>query len=173
MTSLSERCRSTTLLLSDVDGVMNDGDLIFDSAGNEIKRFHIRDGFGIRLWQRAGFKFGIVTGRRSNIVERRARELDIEILRQGHDDKLTQIRQVASEQGVALENIAYIGDDLLDLSAINAVGLGIAVADAAEEVRAAARYITKHPGGRGAVREVVEMLLRATGRWEELVTKYR
>lgn len=159
-------------MLTDVDGVLTDGRLQFDNHGIESKQFHIRDGLGIRLWQRAGHRFGIVTGRKSEIVERRAAELDVDIVRQGDDDKLGQTEQIARELGVELEAICYIGDDLPDLPAIRAVGLGVAVQDAAAEVRAAANHVTRTAGGQGALREIIETILRSTGRWDDIVSRY-
>jgi YrbI family 3-deoxy-D-manno-octulosonate 8-phosphate phosphatase len=159
-------------MLTDVDGVLTDGRLQFDNHGIESKQFHIRDGLGIRLWQRAGHKFGIVTGRKSEIVERRAAELDVDIVRQGDDDKLGQTEQIARELGVELEAICYIGDDLPDLPVIRAVGLGVAVQDAAAEVRAAANHVTRTAGGQGALREIIETILRSTGRWDDIVSRY-
>ena len=159
-------------MLTDVDGVLTDGRLQFDNQGVESKQFHVRDGLGIRLWQQAGHKFGIVTGRRSEIVERRAAELDLEIVRQGDDDKLGQTEQIAQEFGVGLEAICYIGDDLPDLPAIRAVGLGVAVQDAAAEVRAAANHVTRTAGGQGALREIIETILQSTGRWDDIVSRY-
>ncbi|TWT36746.1 3-deoxy-D-manno-octulosonate 8-phosphate phosphatase KdsC [Posidoniimonas corsicana] len=157
---LAETCRRIKLLLSDVDGVMTDGSVLYDSTGAELKSFNIRDGLGIRLWQRAGGVFGVVTGRESPMVERRCRELDVAILVQNSGDKLPKVQQIASEQGVTLDEIAYIGDDLPDLPVIQAVGLGVAVADAAEEVLHAADYTTQLPGGRGAIRELIEVILK-------------
>lgn len=170
--SLTHVCSQIRLLLSDVDGVMTDGGLTFSGTGEETKTFHIRDGLGIRLWQRAGGQFGMVTGRKSTVVERRAAELGVTLLRQGSDDKLPLVQELAQEVGVGLEQVAYIGDDLPDLATIRAVGLGIAVADAVEEVRAAARYTSSSCGGRGVVREVVELLLKNTGRWDAAVAGY-
>ena len=170
--NLTHVCSQIRLLLSDVDGVMTDGGLKFASTGEETKTFHIRDGLGIRLWQRAGGQFGIVTGRRSTVAERRAAELDVTLLRQGSDEKLPLVEELAAEAEVTLDQVAYIGDDLPDLATIRAVGLGIAVADAVEEVRAAARYTCSLNGGKGAVREVVELLLRNTGRWDAAVSAY-
>lgn len=151
---------------------MTDGGLTFTSGGDEIKTFHIRDGLAIRLWQRAGGQFGMVTGRKSAIVERRAAELNVTLLRQGSDDKLPLVKELAAEVGVTLDQIAYIGDDLPDLATIRAVGLGVAVADAVEEVRAAARYTTSVAGGQAVVREVVELLLKNTDRWDAAVAVY-
>lgn len=161
------------LLLSDIDGVMTDGSLAFDPQGDEIKTFHVRDGLAVHFWQSLGLKFGIVTGRTCRIVQARAKELKIEYLRQGATDKLPHVRDLAKEAGVSLGEIAYIGDDLLDLPVIRAVGLGASVADGVEEVRAAASFITQAPGGRGAVREFVEHILKATGRWEEVLERYK
>lgn len=158
--------RNIQLLLTDVDGVLTDGGLTFDGQGVESKTFNVRDGLGIRLWQRAGGKVGIVTGRISEIVERRASELDIEIVHQAVGEKLSVIQDIAEEHGVSLDQIAYLGDDLPDLPTIEAVGFGVAVADAAEEVLDAADYVTQKPGGSGALREVVDKLLKESGRWE-------
>lgn len=157
---------SISLLLTDVDGVLTDGSITFDSDGAETKTFHVRDGLGVRLWQRAGGTLGIVTGRASVVVEQRARELDIEIVRQSVKEKLPVVEEIAESLGVPLDQVAYLGDDLPDLPAIRAVGFGAAVADAAPEVLEAADYVTTQPGGRGALREVIEKLLKDSGRWE-------
>jgi YrbI family 3-deoxy-D-manno-octulosonate 8-phosphate phosphatase len=170
--NFDERCQSIELILSDVDGVLTDGGLIFDNQGTESKRFHVRDGMGINLWQQAGCKFGIVTSRNSHIVEVRAAELGIEIIRQGFSEKLPVVNEVAEALGLRMDQVAFIGDDLSDLAAINAVGLGIAVADAAPEIRAAANYTTRLKGGDGAVREVVETILKSQKRWDDLVHRY-
>jgi YrbI family 3-deoxy-D-manno-octulosonate 8-phosphate phosphatase len=162
-------CRPIRLILSDVDGVLTDGGLIFGNEGTELKQFHIRDGMGIRLWQRAGHEFGMITGRTSRIVEKRAAELGVEIVRQGRDDKLPVLFDVLAQQGVTADQTCYIGDDLPDLALVRHVGLGVAVADAAAELRAAAAYVTQLPGGRGAVREVVEMVLKSQGCWNDVV----
>lgn len=154
------------LLLTDVDGVLTDGSLTFDSAGVETKTFNVRDGLGVRLWQRAGGELGIVTGRASTIVERRAEELDIGIVYQAVGDKGSVVRDIAQQHGVPLEQIAFLGDDLPDLPAMRLVGLGVAVADAAPELLEEADHVTQKPGGRGALRELVERLLRTSGRWD-------
>ena len=162
------RCKDVELMLSDVDGVLTDGGIIFDNQGIEIKRFHVRDGFGIHLWQRAGFKFGILTARTSHIVKVRANELGVDLVRQGFEDKLPAARQVIEELGIDASQVCYIGDDLPDLPVIAAVGLGVAVSDATEELRSAADYVSALPGGQGAVREVIEVVLKAKGLWDEL-----
>ena len=169
---LAQRCSAIRLLLMDVDGVLTDGGVILDNQGVESKCFNIRDGLGIRLWQDAGGKAGIVTGRSSQVVKLRAAELDLEVVRQGVGDKLAEVKAVAATMKLRPEEIAYIGDDLPDLPAVRFAGLGVTVADAPEELRAAAHYVTSVPGGRGAVREVVEVLLKNTGRWESVIRKY-
>ncbi len=163
---------SIKLLLSDVDGVMTDGSVTFDAAGVESKTFNIRDGLGIRLWQKAGGEFGIVTGRQSEIVARRASELDVAIVHQGVSVKLPVVEQIAVDRGVSLAEVAYVGDDLPDLPVIRAVGLGVAVGDAAGEVKAGANHVLQAHGGRGAVRELVEMILKDSGQWETLLAAY-
>ncbi len=170
---LAERCQAIELILSDVDGVLTDGLILLDNQGIECKQFHIRDGLGIRLWQRAGGQFGLVTSRSSQIVKQRAAELSIDIVRQGSEEKLQAVQEIQKLLALQLHQICYIGDDLLDLPVVRRVGLGVAVADACAELRAAAAYVTTLPGGRGAVRETIEMILKAQRRWEDLVQRYQ
>ncbi len=161
------------LILSDVDGVMTDGSVVFDNQGIETKLFHIRDGLGIKLWRRVGYRFGMVTGRSSHIVRMRAAELGVDIVRQGVEDKLTVTQQIIAELGLEPSQVCYVGDDLPDLPAMRHVGLAVAVADASDDVRRAAHYVTATPGGRGALRETIELILKAQGRWDDLIQKYR
>ena len=170
---LDERCRPIQLILSDVDGVLTDGGIVFDNQGIEIKRFHVRDGIGIRLWQKAGYRVGLITQRSSNIVKMRVAELGIEIIRQGVDNKLTATRGILGELQLTPAQVCYIGDDLPDLSAVRSVGFGVAVADACAELRQTAHYVTALPGGSGAVRETIELILKAQSRWEDLIQAYR
>jgi YrbI family 3-deoxy-D-manno-octulosonate 8-phosphate phosphatase len=170
--SFTEACRRIELILSDVDGVMTDGGIRMLDDGRQIVAFHIRDGMGIRLWREAGKKFGIVTGRDLEAVRRRAEDLKIDVVRLGIDDKLPAVDAIATELGLTREQICYIGDDLLDLRVIQSVGLGVSVADAPEEVRKAAKYTTSVRGGEGAVRELVEVILKNTGRWDDVVQRY-
>jgi YrbI family 3-deoxy-D-manno-octulosonate 8-phosphate phosphatase len=170
--SLPDLCRNIELILSDVDGVLTDGGIWYDNQGVEVKGFHIRDGLGIKLWQRAGFRFGMLTARSSHIVKLRAQELGIEIVRQGFENKLPVARDILRELNLSPQQVCYIGDDLTDLPVIRHVGLGIAVADAAAEVREAAAYVTEAAGGRGAVRELVELVLKAKSRWDEAIQRY-
>lgn len=170
--NLEERCQAIELILSDVDGVLTDGGVVFDNQGIETKRFFIRDGLGVRLWQDAGYRFGLLTMRSSHVVKVRAQELGIEIIRQGTADKLSTLRQVLDELNLPPERTCYLGDDLPDLPVVRAVGLGVAVADACAELRAAADYTTSAAGGRGAVRETVELILKAQQRWDDAIRAY-
>lgn len=169
---LAERCAAIRLLLTDVDGVMTDGGVTLDNQGVESKCFNIRDGLAVRLWQQAGGQTGIITSRSSQAVKLRAAELDMSIVRQGIKEKLPELKSIAASLSLRPDEIAYLGDDLPDAPAIRWAGLGVAVADAAEEVRESADYVTSVPGGRGAVREVVELILKNTGRWDAIVQKY-
>ncbi len=170
--TVEQRSKQIELILSDVDGVLTDGGVYFDNQGIELKRFHIRDGMGIRLWQRAGYRFGLLTARSSHIVKVRAAELNIDIVRQGFEHKRQAAKELVESLGLKPEQVCHIGDDLTDLPVFRYVGLGVAVQDAANDVRAAADHITSLPGGRGAVREVIELILHAKGRWDDLVRNY-
>jgi 3-deoxy-D-manno-octulosonate 8-phosphate phosphatase (KDO 8-P phosphatase) len=170
--SLVARCAKIELVLSDVDGVMTDGGIQILDDGQQFLKFHIRDGMGVRLWREAGKRFGIVTGRNLEAVKRRAADLWLDIVHVGVDDKLPAVDAIAEELMLSREQVCFIGDDLLDLATIRAVGLGVAVADAAEDVRRAAMYTTSVPGGQGPVREVIELLLKNTGRWQDVLARY-
>jgi YrbI family 3-deoxy-D-manno-octulosonate 8-phosphate phosphatase len=170
--NLEERCQPIELILSDVDGVLTEGGIVIDNQGIETKRFHVRDGLGIKLWQKAGYRFGLITVRSSHLVKMRVAELGIEIIRQGTDDKLATAREIMSELRLSPLQVCYIGDDLPDLPLARAAGLAVAVADACAELQQAAHYVTKLSGGCGAVRETIEMILKAQRRWEDLIQTY-
>jgi len=155
------------LILSDVDGVMTDGRIIYDNAGIETKVFNVRDGLGIKLWQKSGFAFGIVTSRTSQIVRLRAAELGVTHVRQGFDEKLPAALDVMLQLGVEPAKVCYIGDDLPDLAVMRCVGLAVAPADACTDVRRVAKWVMRNAGGEGCVRELIERLLKAKSRWEE------
>jgi 3-deoxy-D-manno-octulosonate 8-phosphate phosphatase (KDO 8-P phosphatase) len=157
----------------DVDGVLTDGGIVHGSAGLELKQFHVRDGFGLRCWQQAGKRAAVITGRSSPIVEVRAKEVDIGIVVQGAAEKSPAYRQVLAETGLSPHQVCYVGDDLPDLPPLGNCGLAVAVADAAAEVRTAAHYVTRNAGGRAAVREVVELILRCQGVWQGFVDRLR
>jgi 3-deoxy-D-manno-octulosonate 8-phosphate phosphatase (KDO 8-P phosphatase) len=169
---LEQRCQQIELVLADVDGVLTPGQIIFNNQGIESKQFHIRDGLGIRLWQRAGYKFGVITGRSSHIVKIRAAELGVEIVRQTAEDKLPVAQEILAQLHLEPHQACFIGDDLPDVPVMRHVGLAVAVADASEETRAAAHYVTKLDGGAGAVREVIELILKSQRRWQDLIQKY-
>lgn len=164
--------KAIELLVLDVDGVLTDGGLIIHSDGSESKRFHTLDGHGIRLWQRAGGKVALISGRLSEPVSRRAKELEIAHVLQDCHTKLPALEQLLRETGLKAENAAYVGDDLMDLPPIRHVGFGVAVANAVDELKAHADYVTTREGGRGAVREVIEHILKKSGRWDALMGRY-
>jgi 3-deoxy-D-manno-octulosonate 8-phosphate phosphatase (KDO 8-P phosphatase) len=169
---MREQLGKIRLLLLDVDGVMTDGRIIYDDHGNETKAFDVKDGHGLKLLQRAGIRVGIITGRQSAVVERRALELGIDLVYQGAKDKLLPLRDILQKTGFALEEIAYAGDDLPDLPVLRRVGFAATVADAVDEVKAHVDYVTRAAGGRGAVRELCDLLLKETGRWDSVTGRY-
>ena len=171
--SLQERCSAIELLVVDVDGVLTEGGIVHGSAGLELKQFHVRDGFGLRCWQRAGKRAAIITGRSSPVVEVRALEVGIGSVVQGAAEKLPAYRRLLAETGLLPGQVCYVGDDLPDLPPLRNCGLAAAVADAAAEVRAAAHYVTRNAGGRAAVREVVELILRCQGVWQPMTDRLR
>jgi 3-deoxy-D-manno-octulosonate 8-phosphate phosphatase (KDO 8-P phosphatase) len=173
MTSeVQKRAARIKLLLMDCDGVLTDGRVwIFDN-GEEQKGFHTRDGLGIDLLHRAGLRSGIISGRRSTAVQKRAQGLGMSFVRQGCEDKQKAFDETLAQAGVENLEVAYIGDDLNDIPLILQSGLGVAVADAGVEAREHAHYVTNAAGGFGAVREVCELILKAQGRWDELIRKY-
>ncbi|HSB51433.1 MAG TPA: HAD-IIIA family hydrolase [Dissulfurispiraceae bacterium] len=161
------------LLILDVDGVLTDGGIVLDNDGNELKAFHVRDGHGIKMLGRAGIQVALITGRFSKVVERRAHELGIIEVYQRCHIKSVAYEHVIEKFGLSDREVAYVGDDIVDLPILGRVGLPVAVADATEETRAAALYVTRNGGGRGAVREVCELILKAKGKWEEMLDEYR
>lgn len=161
-----------TLLALDVDGVLTDGHLTVYDDGTESKAFHTHDGHGIRLWQRAGLTVALISGRRSEPTQRRAEQLEIAHVFQDCHFKLPTLEQLLTELHLEAEQVAYVGDDLPDLPVIRFVGFGVAVANAVAEVKAQADYVTTCRGGDGAVREVIEMILKASGRWPSLMERY-
>lgn len=169
---LDQRMQPIQLILSDVDGVLTDGGIEFDNQGIETKKFHVRDGLGIKLWQRTGHRFGVITARSSHIVKLRMAELGVEIIRQGSDNKLPIGLEIIEELNISCAEVCYIGDDLADLRLMQQVGLAATVADAAAEVRAAAHITTRAAGGQGAIRELVETILKSQDRWNEIVKSY-
>lgn len=169
---LLKTAREIKLLILDVDGVLTDGSIILDENENEFKIFHVRDGQGVRMLIRKGIKVALITGRNSRVVERRAHELGITDVFQNCFDKRIPYRQLAEKYSASDREIAYIGDDIVDIPVLMKCGLSVAVADAEEEVQARAAMITKRRGGRGAVREVCDLLLKAKGIWGDIINEY-
>ncbi|MDR0520737.1 MAG: HAD-IIIA family hydrolase [Planctomycetaceae bacterium] len=161
--SLEKRAAPIQLILSDVDGVMTDSTIEIDHAGNESKRFSTLDGYGIRMWRQAGFAVGLITGRSSPCIFHRAKDIGIEIVRTGTFAKWEAVVEIAEEHKLSLEQIAFIGDDLPDLPVIRAVGLGVTVPHAPQVLKNAAEYITQRPGGYGAVRDLIDQILKIKG----------
>ena len=164
--------RSIRLLVLDVDGVMTDGSIVIDDLGRETKAFHVRDGLGIRVWQKMGGEVAIITGRASQVVAHRAAELHISRVMQGVREKGVALGRILKEMALSPGQVAAMGDDIVDLPLLRGVGYPMAVADAVAEVRSIARFVTSRPGGRGAVREAIEHLLVVQGRWDEAVARY-
>ena len=160
------------LLLLDVDGVLTDGSILIDETGTETKRFNVRDGLAIRAWIGCGYEVGLLTARNSRATALRAEELGITLVEQGARDKLTAFENLCTRLTIEPEQVAYMGDDLADIPVLRRVAKAIAPADAADEVRQIADLITERPGGRGAVREAIETLLKATGQWDEVIDSY-
>lgn len=169
---MKERLLNIRLLLLDVDGVLTDGRITYDVQGVESKSFDVKDGHGLKMLQRAGIKVGIITGRQSSIVTLRAQELGIEILHQGAKQKLAPYEAILREHGFEDREVAYVGDDLVDLPILTRVGFAVTVADGVEELREHVDYVTRKEGGRGAVREVCDLLLKECGYWSQVTDRY-
>jgi 3-deoxy-D-manno-octulosonate 8-phosphate phosphatase (KDO 8-P phosphatase) len=172
MDDVTARASRIKLLLMDCDGVLTDGRIWLTPEGGEQKSFNTHDGLGLTLFNRAGLNSGIISGRNSPLVERRAAELGVTFVKQGNYEKLQGFEDVLKEANVKPEEAAFVGDDLTDIPIMRRVGFAVAVADAMAETRSVAHYITRAKGGRGAVREVVELILKAQGRWQKIVEGY-
>ncbi len=169
---LLEKARRIKMLMMDADGVLTNGQIIYSNKGDELKAFDVKDGFGIRLAHRVGIKTAIITGRISQVIMRRAKELEIEEVHQNAFVKGETYQKILSRCGLQHEQVAYMGDDLVDLPVMRRVGFSIAVPEATEEVKQQADYITHHSAGQGAVREVVELILKAQDLWAKATQRY-
>lgn len=167
-----EKAKKLKLLILDVDGVLTDGKLFFDNDGNEYKAFHARDGHGIKLLRQTGVEVAVISGRKSNSVALRMKNLGIEHVYQGHENKIAAFNEIIEKIGIAPEQAAHVGDDLLDLPIMIRVGLAIAVGDANFAVKQRADWCTTLSGGQGAVREVCDFIMQAQGRFDEVVNSY-
>jgi 3-deoxy-D-manno-octulosonate 8-phosphate phosphatase (KDO 8-P phosphatase) len=169
---LIEKMKTIRLLVLDVDGVMTDGKIIMNDMGREIKNFDVKDGHGIKILMRCGIDVILLTGRRSAVVEHRAKDIGIEEVYQGIYNKLEKFEEILQNKSFNYENIAFVGDDIVDIPLLKRVGFSVAVADATEDVKKGVDYITKKAGGDGAVREVCELILQAQGKWIDVAKRY-
>jgi 3-deoxy-D-manno-octulosonate 8-phosphate phosphatase (KDO 8-P phosphatase) len=170
--SIDEKARKIRWILVDVDGVMTDGGITYNADGVESKTFNVRDGHGIKLGQRAGIRFAVITGRESSIVDHRAKELGIDEIHQGAKKKIEAYNELTRRLSISDDEVAYIGDDLIDLPVFRRVGLSAVVADADPETMEHADLVLQHAGGRGAVREFIEIILKAQDKWKEVTRRY-
>ncbi|MFL6285233.1 MAG: KdsC family phosphatase [Pyrinomonadaceae bacterium] len=173
LSEVERRAAEVRLLLLDCDGVLTDGRITPAASGDELKSFHTHDGHGLVMLHRAGLRSGIISGRTSRLVEMRAADLGIKYVRQGALDKISVYETILAEDRVEPAQVAYVGDDVVDIPLMRRSGLAVAVSDATADTRDAAHYVTRLAGGHGAVREVCELILKAQGRWNELMKRYR
>lgn len=169
---VERRAARVRLLLLDCDGVLTDGRITPVEGGEELKSFHTHDGHGLVMLHRAGLRSGIISGRTSRLVELRASDLGVSFVRQGALNKIEVFESLLAEAGVEAAHAAYVGDDVVDIPLMRRCGLGVAVANATPDTRAAAHHVTRLPGGAGAVREVCELILKARGSWDDLMRRY-
>ena len=170
---LAQRASRVSLLVLDVDGVLTDGRIVYADYGDELKAFDIQDGAGLVFWNRAGLKSAIITGRTSRLVKRRAKDMQVDVLVQGRILKLPVYEQLLRKFRLRDEQVCAIGDDLMELPMLRRAGLAVAVPAAVEEVKRISHYVTRRPGGRGAVREVVDIILKAKGLWDQVLQRYQ
>ena len=171
--TLRERCAAVELLVVDVDGVLTDGGIVHANDGNELKTFHVRDGSGLKIWRFVGKRAALITGRTSRLVETRAGEVGLDPVIQGAAEKMPAYRRLLREGGWRPGQVCFVGDDVPDLPLVRNCGLAVAVGDACPEVVADAHYVTRAAGGRGAVREAIELILGAQGHWRTVVERFR
>lgn len=169
---ITEKAKKIKLLIMDVDGVLTDGRIIYTSSGDELKFFDVTDGMGLSLFSRAGLKTAVLTAKKSRIMSKRAKILHIDKTYQNAFSKAEVLERILSDFKVSREEVCFIGDDLVDLPVLRKVGLAAAVPNAVPEVLEAAHYVTAKEGGRGAVRELIEVILKAQGKWDELMKRY-
>jgi 3-deoxy-D-manno-octulosonate 8-phosphate phosphatase (KDO 8-P phosphatase) len=167
--TLRDRAKKIKLLIMDVDGVLTDGKIVLDDKGNELKFFDVQDGLGVVVFKRMGFKTAIITAKGSRIVEERARHMEIDKLYQDAFHKIKAYEHLLKEFKLKDREVCFIADELIDLGVMKKVGFAVAVANAAPELKKCAHYITKKAGGQGAVREVVEIILKANNLWQKAI----
>ena len=172
MSNIQDKARKIKLVLLDIDGVMTDGRMIYDNRGNELKNFNVNDGLGIFLIKKAGIKTAIITAQSSNIVKRRAKVLSIDKVYADYHYKIEALGDIKQKFRVQEDEICFVGDELIDMPILKRVGLAVAVSNAINEVKKIAHVITEKSGGKGAVREVCELILKAQGKWDEVTAVY-
>ena len=169
---IEDRAKRVKIILMDVDGVMTDGKIIFLSGGGEAKAFDSKDGVGIKLAQRAGLKTGVISGRESEALVRRCEELGVDEIHQRVSEKVRTYDEICSRLGLKDEECCFIGDDIVDAPVLKRVGFPVTVADGHPALEAIVAYVTDRPGGAAAVREVIDLVIRAQGKWDEVVGRY-
>ena len=170
--NLEEKLKKIKMLILDVDGVMTDGRIIMDDEGHQLKNFDVRDGHGLKIIQRYGIKIVILTGRKSEVVNYRAHDLEIKDVYQGALNKKEVFQEILLKHNLTASAVAFLGDDIIDIPVLRQVGFSAAVADAVDVVKKSVDYVTKNKGGHGAVRELCELILQAQGKWPEIAEKY-
>lgn len=172
VSSEKEKLSKLKMIIFDLDGVFTDGSIIINEDGSESKIFNVLDGHGVKLWQRAGFKTAIISGRATKATSIRAQQLGIEYVFQGCKEKLPVFESLMEKAKLKPEEVAFIGDDVVDLPIMTRVGFKVAVVNAVDELKSRVDYVTQRKGGNGAVREVIELILKNTGKWEALMERY-
>ncbi len=167
-----EKISKIKMFVFDLDGVFTDGSIIINEDGSESKVYNVLDGHGVKLWQRAGFKTAIISGRATKATSLRAQQLSIEYVFQGCKEKLPVFESLLDSVKLKPEEVAFIGDDVIDLPILTRVGFGVAVANAVDELKEYADYVTSQPGGKGAIREAIELILKNNGKWDSLMERY-
>jgi 3-deoxy-D-manno-octulosonate 8-phosphate phosphatase (KDO 8-P phosphatase) len=169
---LKKLAKKIRLLILDVDGVLTDGSIILDNKDNELKSFHVRDGHGIKMLLKAGIKVAFITGRSSKVVKRRAEEIGLKDIFQRCYDKTIAYNQLSQKYSLSDDEIAYVGDDIVDIPLLMRCGFPVAVADSADEIKPVVKMMTRNKGGKGAVREVCDFILKAKGIWKDIIDEY-
>lgn len=170
---ITGKTKKIKLLLLDVDGILTSGSVHIFGDNTEMYTFNVQDGYGIKLWRRAGFKIGFITGRHSDAVEHRAKKLGVDYLYRNVSDKVAICENIIKEEGLSMGEVAFMGDDLQDLALLRRVGLAVTVPNARDEIKQEAHIITESKGGEGAVRDVIELLLKEKGLWEDIIGQDR
>jgi len=170
---VAQRASRISVLVLDVDGALTDGRIIYAEYGDELKHFDVQDGAGLAFWHRLGLKSAIISGRKTRLVKRRAKELRVDFLAQGQLLKVAAYEQMLKRLRATDEQVCAIGDDILELPILRRAGLAVAVPNAVEEVKQVCHYVTRRPGGRGAVRETIDLILKAKGLWDQVLQRYQ